>query len=1005
MPAIETEYERYLEMKIPFLREWIEKDRQGSCPESGFFSKGLNLKPRKSSKKMSKPGEFIKSLGIEFSESDSDRHLYQEITFLLRLLMEDDEFADVREGIIGRLFYYVKGMHLSMNNFLIRFYKEDPDLFKKVFPLMVSKVYPDNPDSTGEFEFNTAFLILYFLAEINSAELSEFIKTIPFETAVRLFSHTKAGLSDRYDFEKKKIIEALNTRSDAEEISEYAEYREKKIPFLRQWIQQIGRKDIKNMDFYKGGVHESGELIMLTTKGELVKALGIDFDAFVSRGELYKEITFLLRLLMEEDEFRDVREGIIGRMFHYVSQIHLSMNNFLEHFYVNNPDLFMKVFPFMVSRVYPDIEDCVFVFEYNNSFLILRFLSALDNTNLEDLINQIPPETAARLVNHTKVGDSYNKEKRRVLEAIKKRFDAEEIFAAEIEEETDQEIDAKEPEIEEIESRKPKIETEYEKFRKQKTLFLRNWIDSIGRENVVSTLFYKEGPGCESFEMMDHTDKVGALYNSLEIFTSKIEGKISFPHYKLTYLLRLLIEEEEFIDVREGIIGRLFYYAGGMHISLNAFLNILYHSNRELFMEAFPFMVPKVYVGHKESVSDFNMYNDFLMLRFLGELETDELNVLINAIPSETAIRLISHIRADTQPKYRREMKLVTDALKTRPDAEEIFAAKIEDDSDRETELTQPEIGEIVPDEPEIGEIRGEIAETVSKKSVYLFSDAQDLESDERLDVFGAYGAEMAGFANMGIPVAPGFVISRGTVEFYDQNKRFPEAFEKELKASVRSLEEASGKTFGGAENPLLLNVQSGNENLDRIPYEHIGLSPETVEGYGRYIGDIEKAYKMYIDHLSMLVKSFFDESRSDEIKDIYKNAELGESATLDKLKDLAKDAEELFRDITGRRVPTAEDQLMLAIEMFISENEFKIMQKGVFSILVNQYVTGTIDDGKSLAGIVSSRDVVTGMPGLFGVAEHKGNINSIRHKYFGSVQSSKLKWWCNAKSIETSMD
>lgn len=63
----------------------------------------------------------------------------------------------------------------------------------------------------------------------------------------------------------------------------------------------------------------------------------------------------------------------------------------------------------------------------------------------------------------------------------------------------------------------------------------------------------------------------------------------------------------------------------------------------------------------------------------------------------------------------------------------------------------------------------------------------------------------------LGIPVPPAFVIGTDVCNaFYREGQQLPAALQASLPDAMRWLEQASGKTFGGGELPLLVSVRSG---------------------------------------------------------------------------------------------------------------------------------------------------------------------------------------------------
>ena len=159
-----------------------------------------------------------------------------------------------------------------------------------------------------------------------------------------------------------------------------------------------------------------------------------------------------------------------------------------------------------------------------------------------------------------------------------------------------------------------------------------------------------------------------------------------------------------------------------------------------------------------------------------------------------------------------------------------------------------------------------------------------------------------------------------------------PRDFEMEVNDAVRFIEKESGLAFGDEENPLLLKIRGSEE------YKYTGLSRDTVEGYGRYCGSLHQAYLLYMRYLVNFVYTFYDEKRHNELHDIYSESELmkefigveGKDETiilddyiaLDELKRLVMAVEDKFLEVTGREVPTAEEQLKMVIERAIEESK-----------------------------------------------------------------------------------
>jgi pyruvate,orthophosphate dikinase len=143
-----------------------------------------------------------------------------------------------------------------------------------------------------------------------------------------------------------------------------------------------------------------------------------------------------------------------------------------------------------------------------------------------------------------------------------------------------------------------------------------------------------------------------------------------------------------------------------------------------------------------------------------------------------------------------------------------------------------------------------------SKKLVYFFSEKDGAEgmegiSDkkERKMILGGKGLSMHEMISLGIPVPPGFTIPTHVGMSYLKNKSYPAELEAEVNSSIHRLEEAMGKTFGGAENPLLVSVRSGGAvsmpgMMDTVL--NLGLNDETVEGLATVTKNPRFAYDSY---------------------------------------------------------------------------------------------------------------------------------------------------------------
>jgi pyruvate,orthophosphate dikinase len=123
----------------------------------------------------------------------------------------------------------------------------------------------------------------------------------------------------------------------------------------------------------------------------------------------------------------------------------------------------------------------------------------------------------------------------------------------------------------------------------------------------------------------------------------------------------------------------------------------------------------------------------------------------------------------------------------------------------------------------------------------YAFHDAPDLPSDQLRDLLGGKGAGLVAMAtDLGLPVPPGFIIATDASRVFAR-QGWPEGLDTELRTRVAGLEEATGRRFGDADDPLLVSVRSGAPvsmpgMLDTVL--NVGLNAATTAGLAHTSGD-----------------------------------------------------------------------------------------------------------------------------------------------------------------------
>ncbi|HEU4364474.1 MAG TPA: pyruvate, phosphate dikinase [Candidatus Krumholzibacteria bacterium] len=144
-------------------------------------------------------------------------------------------------------------------------------------------------------------------------------------------------------------------------------------------------------------------------------------------------------------------------------------------------------------------------------------------------------------------------------------------------------------------------------------------------------------------------------------------------------------------------------------------------------------------------------------------------------------------------------------------------------------------------------------------KFVYHFG-ADGAESGSHAkELLGGKGANIAEMTNLGIPVPPGFTITTEVCTHVMRNAgEYPPSLREEVGEHLRRVEEETGKTFGGGDNPLLLSVRSGARAsmpgmMDTVL--NLGLNDQAVRSLARRTGNLRFA----LDSFRRLIQMYGD--------------------------------------------------------------------------------------------------------------------------------------------------
>ncbi len=142
--------------------------------------------------------------------------------------------------------------------------------------------------------------------------------------------------------------------------------------------------------------------------------------------------------------------------------------------------------------------------------------------------------------------------------------------------------------------------------------------------------------------------------------------------------------------------------------------------------------------------------------------------------------------------------------------------------------------------------------------SVYHFGGNATSDDPRSRDktIVGGKGANLAGMAAIGLPVPPGFTITtEECVRYLKDGADFSDALRAEVAKALNHIENAVGKSFGDAADPLLVSVRSGARvsmpgMMDTVL--NLGLNDATVQGLAATSGDERFAWDSYRRFIQM---------------------------------------------------------------------------------------------------------------------------------------------------------
>ena len=200
-------------------------------------------------------------------------------------------------------------------------------------------------------------------------------------------------------------------------------------------------------------------------------------------------------------------------------------------------------------------------------------------------------------------------------------------------------------------------------------------------------------------------------------------------------------------------------------------------------------------------------------------------------------------------------------------------------------------------------------------------------------NILGGKGKSLVDMVKLGLPVPPAAIIRSGACNFFLTNRRPYVHLMKQLATHLKDIELLSGQEFGNPENPLLVSVRScAKESMPGMmdTVLNVGLTLETYHGFVNRVG--EQCADSCLNQLNSCDPSFYRQQASSQL--INSIVKVWNSWNSSRAIDYRN-----YNNITS------------------SDGTAVIIQTMVFG------------NGKPFSGtgVVFSRDITTGEPGLWG--------------------------------------
>ena len=286
------------------------------------------------------------------------------------------------------------------------------------------------------------------------------------------------------------------------------------------------------------------------------------------------------------------------------------------------------------------------------------------------------------------------------------------------------------------------------------------------------------------------------------------------------------------------------------------------------------------------------------------------------------------------------------------------------------------------------------------KDNIHFFSQKETVKKGVDLEKLGMRGRQANEFAELSLPILPGFVIDSGVAaSLNDPTIVAGGRVAEGIRPYIKKVQDIVGKGLGDEKNPLLFKiVVSPNLAVSNYPTLHdFGLARDTVEGFASWVGENFAAHEVLFLVRGMLAVEEKVAELEGRDKDRAAAVEASERCTKQLKSDKSAKAAAAFMDEYAPLLPEgffdgAEKQLEIALKRVSRLIKLDEQDADDTALLVQPMVYGNY--GKdSASGAFFTRDLVFGDPKLQGeYYQERFNELGAEGKDINKIDPSYLK-------------